>query len=709
MSDKLQLKRYTIQTLIGEGGMADVYLAFDNVLKRPCAIKILKSNLANDVVAKIRFRREADAAAKLQHPNIVMIYDVGESNNRPFIVMEYVNGQTLKDLIVARGAIEKKEAVFLASQVAEALAVAHQAGIIHRDIKPQNIMVKADGTVKITDFGIASMAGNIQLTQHDSVMGSVHYLAPECSKGDPASNQSDLYSLGIVLFEMLTGEVPFKGDSVVSVAMKHLQEDIKSVRSFNKSIEQSIENIIIKATAKKRALRYQNANEMLADLKTAFSLEHANDQPLKLEVASKMADQQTRVFQDLPEQVEANKKGQFVLWVEKYRKPILFGLIGLFVVLLAILAIILNPSKPQNMVPNVTNMSVENATKYLEEKGYLVKVNPMKETSATIDKDKVIRTTPSANSSVKKGQEIILHLSAGKEFIVENYSGKRLEEVQKIFQNVSNVILTVNYEESGKVKEGVVISQEGVVIGTILDPNNSYQIQLTVSKPEMIRIPEIINESVDSAKKKLEGLGFKVHVREVDPTNLIDEEFAKISFNTVFESSIPENSLVKLQPDAEITISYYKEISRSIANKEALIKTLNEALAIDLTNKTPATVEVLNVAISNAQSVLDNNKSPQNVIDAAQISLQKAIANLADLPKPVFYTVTFYDGLPSSQEILSLEVAENSKIGQDLPIPEYEGHKLIGWKVQGSDHFVDPLIIPITQNMKFVAQWEKVE
>lgn len=241
--NELQLQRYQIIERIGEGGMANVYLAYDKVLKRECAIKILKADLSENPVTLLRFKREADAASKLHHPSIVTIYDVGQSGNRHFIVMEYVKGKTLKSLIQQRGAIEKNEAVFIMQQILEGIVVAHKAGVIHRDIKPQNILIKADGTVKITDFGIATTEGSVQLTQHDSVMGSVHYLAPECARGEQATNQSDIYSLGIVFYEMLTGEVPYKGDGAVQVALKHLNDEIRPVREFNNSIEQSIENI----------------------------------------------------------------------------------------------------------------------------------------------------------------------------------------------------------------------------------------------------------------------------------------------------------------------------------------------------------------------------------------------------------------------------------------------------------------------------------
>ena len=226
-------ERYMIVSSLGEGGMADVYLAIDTILNREVAIKVLRGELSKDPVTLLRFQREANAVSKLNHPNVVDVYDVGEFEGRHYIVMEYVRGRTLKQLISQRGALHQEEAVNIMIQLTSAVQHAHENDIIHRDIKPQNVLVKDDGTVKITDFGIALAHDTVQLTQSDAVLGSAHYLAPETTRGETPSNQVDIYALGIVFYELLTGNVPFHGDNPVQIAMKHLREEIPSVRDFN--------------------------------------------------------------------------------------------------------------------------------------------------------------------------------------------------------------------------------------------------------------------------------------------------------------------------------------------------------------------------------------------------------------------------------------------------------------------------------------------
>ena len=265
-NNKMIAERYMIVSSLGEGGMADVYLAIDTILNREVAIKVLRGELSKDPVTLLRFQREANAVSKLNHPNVVDVYDVGEFEGRHYIVMEYVRGRTLKQLISQRGALHQEEAVNIMIQLTSAVQHAHENDIIHRDIKPQNVLVKDDGTVKITDFGIALAHDTVQLTQSDAVLGSAHYLAPETTRGETPSNQVDIYALGIVFYELLTGNVPFHGDNPVQIAMKHLREEIPSVRDFNPTLPQSVENIIIKATVKNRKLRYQSAKDMLYDL-----------------------------------------------------------------------------------------------------------------------------------------------------------------------------------------------------------------------------------------------------------------------------------------------------------------------------------------------------------------------------------------------------------------------------------------------------------
>ena len=273
--------RYEIIRSIGEGGMANVYLGYDTILDRNVAIKILRGDLSNDEKFVRRFQREALSASSLAHPNIVEVYDVGEDNGLYYIVMEYIEGKTLKQLLKKRGSLTLSEAIDIMLQLTDGMAHAHDAYIIHRDLKPQNVMIKDDGQIKITDFGIAMALNSTQLTQTNSVMGSVHYLPPEQASGKGCTTRSDIYSMGIIFYELLSGSLPFKGDNAVEIALKHMRDPLPSLREDNPAIPQSIENIILKATAKNPKNRYDTVKSMHLDLLTALDDERMNEEPYK--------------------------------------------------------------------------------------------------------------------------------------------------------------------------------------------------------------------------------------------------------------------------------------------------------------------------------------------------------------------------------------------------------------------------------------------
>ena len=262
--------RYEIVKSIGEGGMANVYLAIDVILGRKVAIKILRGDLANDEKFIRRFKREALSASSLSHPNIVEMYDVGEDNGNYYIVMEYIDGKTLKQLLKKRGNLTVSEATDIMLQLTSGMIHAHDSYIIHRDLKPQNIMIQENGQIKITDFGIAMALNSTQLTQTNSVMGSVHYLPPEQASGKGSTIKSDIYSMGILYYELLTGVLPFRGENAVEIALKQMKEAIPSVRKQNPNIPQSVENIILRSTAKNPKNRYTDVREMYEDLKTCL-------------------------------------------------------------------------------------------------------------------------------------------------------------------------------------------------------------------------------------------------------------------------------------------------------------------------------------------------------------------------------------------------------------------------------------------------------
>lgn len=620
---ELQLKRYQIIERIGEGGMADVYLAYDKVLKRECAIKILKSDLSENPVALLRFKREADAASKLHHPSIVTIFDVGETNNRSFIVMEYVKGKTLKSLIQERGAIEKQEAVFIMTQILEGIVVAHKAGVIHRDIKPQNILIKADGTVKITDFGIATTEGAVQLTQHDSVMGSVHYMAPESARGEQATVQSDIYSLGIVFYEMLTGDVPHKGDGAVQVAIKHLKEDIRPVRDFNNSIEQSIENIVLKATAKNRQYRYQSAREMLDDVKVSLTPEHANDPKIDFGIDE---DRETLIFDEV-DAMELNQKNNPN---DKRKRNILFGVIGASVIIIAVLlfSFFFNQPDEPNLVriPDVSNQTIEGATSQLEALGFEVSSRITYELHAEIDEDRVIGTAPALDEEVVEGSLIRLIVSEGLFLEVVDYTGWLESDVRALFTG-TKVTVRVEYESDTR-DPGTVLRQELLEPGTQIDPNRAYEIKLYVSKPLSFVIPDVVGSSIESAQTILESRGGVVTLIPMNPDTLSNEEFAEVIFNTVIEVNPPAGTLYEQKEGTSIELRYWEETDRQRVDLTQLQRVIAEAEVVDTTDKTVESVEAFNQAYENATGVLNAPDNTQEIIDMAAIALRNAIDNL---------------------------------------------------------------------------------
>ncbi len=431
--------RYEIEKLVGEGGMANVYLARDTILDRKVAVKVLRGDLAGDEKFVRRFQREALSASSLSHPNIVEIYDVGEDEGNFYIVMEYIEGKTLKQLIKKRGVLSLPEAIDIMLQLLDALASAHDSYIIHRDIKPQNIMIKESGLVKITDFGIAMALNSAQLTQTNSVMGSVHYLPPEQASGKGSTIRSDIYSLGILMFEMLTGKVPFKGDSAVEIALKHMKEPLPNPKELNPVIPVSVENIILKATAKNPKNRYKDVREMKDDIKTCLDEERENEEKIEFKypetdfsdtrtVVKKEEKKTAKVEEPVVKQITEEDT------IEKSNKKktiIIASIIG--VCLLAfILVIIVIPklsSEKEVKVPDVYGMEISKAEAMLKKNGF--KIDSKKKASDEVDEDLVIETEPSKNRYVKKGTTIVIYYSSGaKKTEVEDYTGQNAYEVK---------------------------------------------------------------------------------------------------------------------------------------------------------------------------------------------------------------------------------------------------------------------------------------
>ena len=489
--------RYQIIKSIGEGGMANVYLAYDTILERNVAVKVLRGDLANDEKFVRRFQREALQASSLSHPNIVEVYDVGEDNGEYYIVMEYVEGKHLKGLLKKRGKLTIPEVVDIMIQVTSGLTVAHDSYIIHRDIKPQNIMILDNGLVKLTDFGIALAMNSTQLTQTNSVMGSVHYLPPEGASGKGATLQSDIYSLGILMYELLTGKLPFRGETAVEIALKQLKEPMPSIRKEIPDIPQSIENIILRATAKNPKNRYADAREMHDDLLTCLDESRKNE--IKISLKYPEIDLDDGKMLKLKNENLTKKESDEIIAkritqkdINKNQNKSIVILLSIFtgIVVLITSIVVLLPKltkKAQVTVPDVSNMTVVKAIETLQEEGFTVSPKQIEKSSTVIDEGKIISTSPSGGTKHKKGYEITLYVSTGSKSVeVEDYTGKNYLEVKgKLEAYGINVII--------EKKEMEVDTDEDYETNIIMDQSVKKGEHLSKGDNITLYIPDIKN------------------------------------------------------------------------------------------------------------------------------------------------------------------------------------------------------------------------
>lgn len=489
--------RYQIIKSIGEGGMANVYLAYDTILERNVAVKVLRGDLANDEKFVRRFQREALQASSLSHPNIVEVYDVGEDNGEYYIVMEYVEGKHLKGLLKKRGKLTIPEVVDIMIQVTSGLTVAHDSYIIHRDIKPQNIMILDNGLVKLTDFGIALAMNSTQLTQTNSVMGSVHYLPPEGASGKGATLQSDIYSLGILMYELLTGKLPFRGETAVEIALKQLKEPMPSIRKEIPDIPQSIENIILRATAKNPKNRYADAREMHDDLLTCLDESRKNE--IKISLKYPEIDLDDGKMLKLKNENLTKKESDEIIAkritqkdINKNQNKSIVILLSIFtgIVVLITSIVVLLPKltkKAQVTVPDVSNMTVVKAIETLQEEGFTVSQKQIEKSSTVIDEGKIISTSPSGGTKHKKGYEITLYVSTGSKSVeVEDYTGKNYLEVKgKLEAYGINVII--------EKKEMEVDTDEDYETNIIMDQSIKKGEHLSKGDNITLYIPDIKN------------------------------------------------------------------------------------------------------------------------------------------------------------------------------------------------------------------------
>ena len=464
--------RYQIIKSIGEGGMANVYLAYDTILDRNVAVKVLRGDLATDEKFVRRFQREALSASSLSHPNIVEVYDVGEDNGQYYIVMEYIEGCQLKQLLKKRGRLTLSEVIDIMLQITDGLSVAHDAYIIHRDIKPQNIMILDSGLVKITDFGIAMAMNSTQLTQTNSVMGSVHYLPPEQANGKGSTLQSDIYSMGILMYELLTGELPYKGDNAVEIALKHLKEKIPSVREKFPEIPQSVENIIIKATAKNPKNRYADARSMNEDLRTCLDDSRVNEAKIVLpypefednnkKKETKNKESKENIVKEVKTEDLTREKSDNKILITL--SAIFTGIVVVITCIIVFLPIITNQKEIK--VPDVANMALSEAVEKLQNEGFKVADEQKEVSSDEIEEGKVVKTSPVAGTKKTKGSEITIYISSGNNgFVMEDFTGKNYLTVKGTLEAYGVYVLIEKKDVTDSKVDGSAILEQSVKAG----------------------------------------------------------------------------------------------------------------------------------------------------------------------------------------------------------------------------------------------------
>ena len=550
--------RYRIIRSLGEGGMANVYLAHDMVLDRDVSVKLLRLDLRDDPSTKRRFHREAMAATQLNDPHIVGIYDVGEDHGLQYMVMQYVKGTDLKAYIKKHYPIPLPQVIDIMEQVLSAVATAHAHGIIHRDLKPQNILIDENKNVKITDFGIAVAVSQDSLTQTNTLMGSVHYLSPEQARGSIATKQSDIYSLGIILFELLTGKVPFEGETAVSIALKHFREEIPSVREQNKESPQALENVNIKATAKEPAERYSSVNEMAADLKTVLDPQRANEPRLKIQQDDngetkvldikhlKADDYQPKKSTDSPT-VDPSTKPQ------KWKKyGIVSGTLGM-IVLIAVCSwwFLIR----QVIIPDVEGMTVLKAEQRLHQQnlriGKITRVN-----SQAVDKNRIVSTNPDVSHKTRVSTPINLTVSTGvKQLQMADYVG---EDYSSVAANLRRKGFQVHQEPvySDDIDKGQIIRQNHKK-GTIVKPAANTIIFRVSAGKEPIKIPNFKNQDISAVQQFANKNNLQLTTQEKK------------------SKTIATNHVINQTPRAGSTLNHGDTLTVSIANSGNQTKTTN--------------------------------------------------------------------------------------------------------------------------------------
>ena len=574
---KIFAGRYRIIKQIGRGGMADVYLAKDLILDgEEVAVKVLRTNYQTDPIAVARFQREARAMADLDHPHIVRITDIGEEDGQQYLAMEYVAGLDLKRYIKEHHPLSNEEAVRIMGQILLAMRLAHTRGIVHRDLKPQNILLTPDGTAKVTDFGIAVAFAETSLTQTNSMLGSVHYLSPEQARGSKATVQSDIYAMGIIFYEMLTGHIPYDGDSAVTIALQHFQKPLPSVIAENPSVPQALENVVIKATAKKLTDRYQSVAEMYVDLSSSLSYNRRNEPKLVFNDTTK-AD--TKTLPKVPQSTltsipkvqtqspkpqtakpsqQASEDNYATKPVKKRKFRVRYMILLASIVLVAASLIwILSRTPATIAIPNVAGQTVAEAKETLKKANFEIG-EEKSEASEKVEEGRIIRTDPDAGTGRKEGTKINLVVSSGKQsFQLSNYIGRKSTDViaELKQKKVPENLIKIEEEESSESDEGTVLRQSPSA-GTTYDLSKASTITLTIAKKvTSVVMPSYTGSSLEFTKNNLiQIVGIKEANIEVVEVTTAPSGTAE---GTVVEQSPRAGEKVDLNK-TRIKISIYK-------------------------------------------------------------------------------------------------------------------------------------------------------
>ena len=617
--------RYEMIKKIGNGGMATVYKATDLVLKRYVAVKILRDEFTTDEEFIKRFETEAQSAARLTHPNIVSIFDVGVDNGIYYIVMELIQGKTLKEIITEeRGPLPWKWSVNVAIQIASALEMAHKNNIIHRDIKPHNIIITEDGIAKVTDFGIAKAVSNSTITAFGTTIGSVHYFSPEHARGGYTDAKSDLYSLGVVMYEMVTGKVPFDADTPVSVALKHMQEEPVPPIEENPNLPESINQIILKALKKDPMLRYQTSTEMLQDLRMALKNPNgdfvSNDDYDPTARTQKISTEELE--REQRKQKNNKKQNKFVGFIKKHKKLSTFlGLVILFFLAFGGTILFLNVTNPKEVsLPNVVGLSKEEAQKTIEDLKLKFEIES-EEYNAEVEKDCIISQDPTYTekyNNVKEGSTVKVVISKGAEkTTVPKVIGMQEDEAVKALEE-AKLKAEIVEETSKKVEEGYVISQE-TDANTEANAGDTVKIHVSTGTGiKQVTMIDVKGKTEADAKTTLEKLGLVVNIgssedkskdngvvltQSIEVGKVIDEgTTVTITVNKLAETkTVPITVNVKSLLDGDIYETSTSEEEKDKNDKKVKEVTLRVTVGEDTIYSKKVKASETAVAVGNAK------------------------------------------------------------------------------------------------------------